>query len=116
MPTAFYQQTHFVWVRGYDANKCDVGTTGFIPTLMAWQNYFNNITSSIYPRLFVGALSFDNGVSGYVPPDTFPTYVQQAASAVPDRFGGINLWDGTNGETNLDSSGRTFINVTKQAL
>lgn len=124
LPSGFYQQAHFVFPRFYNARVCNVGSKGFIPSLIAWRNYLaditsssNNITniSSLYPRLYIGALSFDNGNSGYVPPLDFQRYVQAGANATRDRFGGVMLWDGTNGEAVVQDN-RTYIGFTKEAL
>lgn len=70
----------------------------------------------MYPRLYVGALSFNNGVSGYVAPDTFAQKVVAARSSTTSRFGGATLWEGTDALVTVDSAGKNFLNVTKSAL
>lgn len=68
------------------------------------------------PKIFFGSLAFLTDGSGYVTPDAFPTYVLQAQGLKSSRFGGVMLWDGTEGQKNYDSKGQTYLQVAKNAL
>lgn len=48
--------------------------------------------------------------------DAFPTYVGQAKGLKSSRFGGVMLWDGTEGLITLNSKGQTYVEVAKTAL
>lgn len=79
----------------------------------------NGVTSAIaplYPRLYIGALAFNNGVSGFVAPDTFAQRVLSARKSTTSRFGGVTLWEGSDAMITTDSAGKNFLNVTKTAL
>lgn len=120
LPNGFYQNTHFIFARFYNARVCNVGSKGFLPSMIAWRNYIVSITpGQLYPRQYIGALSFESGNSGFVEGTAFQGYVREGANATRDRFGGVMLWDGTNGEV-VGSGGlgnnRTFVGVTKEAL
>lgn len=69
-----------------------------------------------FPRLFIGALSFQNNGSGFVDPDTFATLVQANRGSAGSRFGGVCMWEGTDALITKNSAGKNFIDVTKQAL
>ncbi len=118
LPPTFYTQTDFVWVRFYNALKCNIGSVGFNSSLTAWHNSLSQLVgpTSLFPRLYVGGLSFANNQSGYVLPENFATAIERAHGKTRSRFGGVMLWDGTNGLFTKGADGETFINITKTAL
>lgn len=109
---------NFVWVRFYNALRCDIGHKGFNSSLVAWHDFLSQLVgpTSLFPRLYVGGLSFENNISGYLRPENFATATRQAHEKTTSRFGGVMLWDGTNGLTTKGADGETFINITKTAL
>lgn len=102
-----------------------MGSTGFNDSVLQWHDYLESVTSNIsssssssdsYPRLYIGALSFDNNVSGYVAPDEFAAEVLAIRPNVSRIFGGVTLWEGSDALLTTDASGRDFLNVSKVAL
>lgn len=119
LPHGFYENTNFVWPRFYNAQACGLGGSGFNASLVAWHNYLEQIVSALgsaYPLLYIGGLSFDNDVSGYVAPDEFAREVLAIRPNVSSIFGGVSLWEGSDALVTTDASGNDFINVTKAAL
>ncbi|KAI9728146.1 MAG: hypothetical protein M1828_004607 [Chrysothrix sp. TS-e1954] len=99
LPQSKYTQADFVWVRFYNAPSCNVGEFGFLPSLMRWYQVLKqyNTPEIPWPKMYIGALSFSNNESGFVNPNDLAGEVALARAATSDIFGGIMLWDGTNG-------------------
>lgn len=118
---SFYLSIDFVWPRFYDAEACNPGSPGFASTLAAWDEQLNEQvgSNSTYPRLYVGGIDFDSGSihNGFLDPENFTNAVTAAACDVRDRFGGVMLWDGTNGLTTYDDDyDDNFLDIVKASL
>lgn len=117
--SGYYENMNFVWPRFYNAEACNMGSTGFNSSMLDWYDYLEGIVSNIstnYPLLYIGALSFNNSNSGYVIPDEFAREILAIRPNVSSIFGGVTLWEGSDALVTLDSAGNDYLNVSKTAL
>jgi chitinase len=104
----------FVWVQFYNNHDCNIGAAGFNESFVAWSSDLAAANPS--PRLYLGAPASSSGGTGYQDPDTFARTIEQVKMLNVSNFGGVMLWDGTEGHLTMDTQGRDFIDVTKDAL
>lgn len=119
MPYNFYANANFVWPRFYNAKACCVGSKGFSKSVTLWSNFLGSVKSDLgpsWPRVYVGGLSFNNSNSGFAEPDAFVNATLAARNILQPRFGGVSLWEGTDGLVTTNAEGRNFLNVTKAGL
>ncbi|TIA05645.1 glycoside hydrolase [Aureobasidium pullulans] len=119
LPYGLYANTNFVWPRFYNAKACCFGSKGFNKSVSTWYNYLNSINSDLgptYPRVYLGGLSFNNSNSGFMEPDAFVNATFTGRRLVQSKFGGVSLWEGTDGLVTKNAQGRDFLNVTKAGL
>lgn len=119
LPYGLYANANFVWPRFYNAKACCFGSKGFNKSVSTWYNYLNSINSDlgpIYPRVYLGGLSFNNSNSGFMEPDNFVNATFTGRRLVQSKFGGVSLWEGTDGLITKNTQGRDFLNVTKAGL
>ncbi|GAB7356071.1 hypothetical protein MBLNU459_g6687t1 [Dothideomycetes sp. NU459] len=120
LPLGFYQNTNFVWPRFYNAGACGVHNyAGFSSSVNQWYTFLNGVTStidSLYPRMYIGALAFNNNVSGYVAPYTFSRDLVSARQNTTSKFGGAMLWEGSDGLMTKSGNGKNYLEITKNAL
>jgi len=109
----------FVWPRFYNARACNIVSSGFAPSLQAWRTQLDGLkgTTSPFPKLYIGAVDFDTGANynGFLQPHNFTNVVIAASCKARSRFGGVMLWDATNGLKTIED-GKNFLESTKTAL
>lgn len=118
-PSGFFNYTHFVWPRFYNTLKCNVASKYFQKSVQAWYTQVSNVNGpggGLFPRFYVGALAFNNSKTGYVAPADFVNTIEYLSNNTGPKFGGVFLWDGNAGLANIDSTNRSFLNITKSAL
>ena len=103
LPSSFYAQTDFVWVRFYNA-KCALSSSFSTYSIVAWYSYLANLRAGRqFPKLYIGALSFNNTAfdkteSGFIEASTFVQEIEWLWSQTcASIIGGVMLWDGTFG-------------------
>jgi chitinase len=119
LPYGFYANANFVWPRFYNAKACCFGSKGFKNSVTSWYNFLGSVVSdlgSAYPRIYLGGLSFNNSNSGFVQPDAFVNATFVARNIIQAEFGGVSLWEGTDGLITKNAEGRSFLSVSKASL
>lgn len=81
--------------------------------MSSFQSVGNGVSS---PRLYIGAPAFQGGGSGYLPGAQFAGVIGKARGLGLGNFGGVMLWDGSEGELNKDTGGNSYMADVKQAL
>ncbi|PVI00101.1 glycoside hydrolase family 18 protein [Periconia macrospinosa] len=113
----------FIFIRFYNSAECSLGTPGFSPSLQRWYQELVPAGHLPFPKVLLGALSFDNGNTGYVPAEEFGNFIRTAKE--PDfmclwnakKFGGVMLWDGPRGLANaVKPDGENYVTYVKNAL
>jgi chitinase len=116
-PVAMLTQMDFVWPQFYGAPSCNIGTSGFNASLVAWSS---RLDAGNKPRLYIGGVSWENGTTtgGYVPPQELNQTILSSVDTVgTSRFGGVMLWDAAYGHVTMDpETGLDIIGVAKQSL
>lgn len=119
MPYGFYSALDFVFPRFYNARKCNIESAGFTPSFLNWYAFLAGMhtAASPWPKVFIGALSFNNGISGYSPASSFVMAVKWVRGlGCGSVIGGVMLWDGTYGLQRSDYQGLTFNEAAKDAM
>lgn len=86
-PISMLQKLDFVWVQFYNNSSCNIGGLGFLTFLQRWSSDLN---SSNTPRIYVGALSFDEAGSGYQDHEGFASTITQVKRLGLSNFGGTS--------------------------
>ena len=110
------QVMDFVWVQFYNNGDCNVNGTGFMASLIAWSKDLSAKGSG--PQLYVGAPACETcGPHGFLEPTAVAPAIQAVRSAGIKNFGGMTLWDGSEGKLNTNGTGgKTYLEVVKAAL
>lgn len=117
IPSAALQNADFVFAQFYNNPSCDVGSAGFEASFAAWSAELAASTRRPPPKLFLGAAAFAGAGSGYVSHDRFASIVKRVKGRGYGNFGGVMLWDGSEGLFNVDSAtGKNYLQVAKTAL
>ncbi|GAB7366170.1 hypothetical protein MBLNU230_g7731t1 [Neophaeotheca triangularis] len=113
----------FVWVQFYDNPACELGSEGFQDSFDAWSELLANSTGfdssasdGVEPRLFVGVGAWEGAGTGYVEGAGLSSEISLARELYVENFGGILLWDGSEGVLNVDEYGVDFLQYAKNAL
>lgn len=112
----------FIFIRFYNSASCALGTRGFASSLQEWYQSIVPKPYEPYPKVFFGALSFDNNNTGYVSAAGFRDAVWTARKPNftcwwnENKFGGIVLWDGPRGLANTIEPGLNFVTYAKNIL
>lgn len=115
IPLAAMKQADFVWVQFYNNPSCNLNSTSFKASFEAWSKQFSNGTTGT-PRLYIGAPGFAGAGSGYTNGSQFSGFVKEARKANVSNFGGVMLWDGSEGLANVDEYGDSFLDYAKAAV
>ena len=110
------QAMDFVWVKFYNNSDCNVGGAGFLASLTAWSGYLGSAGGG--PQLYIGAPACQTcGPNGFLQPTTVASAIQSVHSAGLKNFGGMTLWDGSEGILNTNGTGgKTYLQVVKSGL
>lgn len=118
-PPSFFDCVDFIWPRFYNAKACNTASSGFASSLLAWSQQLDRQVghTSPLPKLYIGAVDFDTGTAsnGFLQPHNFTEVAIAASCLVRKRFGGVMLWDATNGLETIEG-GENFLDITKAAL
>lgn len=108
----------FVWVQFYNNPTCNLdNSSGFQSSFAAWSaNLSARSTTPGRPRVYIGAAAFDGVGSGYVVGEGLSSQVSLARELYVDNFGGMMLWDGSEGMANVDEYGDDYLGYAKAAL
>ncbi|KAL6716578.1 hypothetical protein ACLMJK_006145 [Lecanora helva] len=120
IPLQAMQSMDFVFVQFYNNAQagCDIGQPGFIKSLRAWAGDLNGNSSvpGKGPMLYVGAPACPKCAGkGYLEPKDIGSVIKSAMAANISNFGGVMLWDGTEGKLNT-GNGTDYLGVVKAAL
>lgn len=100
----------FVFTQFYNNPSCNVDSTGFFDSLKAWSTDLME-KGKASPRLFIGMPAFPGAGSGYVEgpqlAKKLPT-LGTLRKQIPN-FGGVSMWAGAEAVSNVDASGKTFL-------
>ncbi|KAK5134709.1 hypothetical protein LTR08_006224 [Meristemomyces frigidus] len=113
IPLGAMQQADFVFVQHYNNPSCNLNSTGFASSFLAWSKQLLNSTTPGKPRLYVGAAAFPAAGSGYVNGSELQSYIEQVKNVT--NFGGMMLWDGSEGAANVDEYGVSYLDYAKAA-
>jgi chitinase len=109
----------FVSVQFYNNPSCNLGTSGFLPSLQAWSqdvskySTWNSVGNGFTgPRLLIGA---PGGAGGYVGQDAWRGILQQVKALRLGNLGGAMFWDGSYLEVNK-LNGKTMADVVRDVL
>ncbi|KAI9682943.1 MAG: hypothetical protein M1829_006379 [Trizodia sp. TS-e1964] len=118
IPLDLLRGADFVWVQFFNNPDCQTGSPGFLESFRAWSNDLAGGAGSgqLAPRLYLGAVSFAGGGSGYLPASGIVGLVKQVEALGLPNFGGVMLWDGPEAHRNLDSHGMSFSHAVKQGF
>lgn len=101
----------FVFIQFYN-NYCSLGSSFNFDT---WQDYASNTSPNKNTKLFVGLPGAQSSAgSGYVLASTVEKYISEIYSS--PNFAGISLWDASSSFSNVDSSGKNFVEQMKDIL
>lgn len=118
-PQPMLAQLDIVNVQFYD-NYCNIGTSGFIPSVLQWSEFLGNSTwrssAGAAPQLFVGIAAESNVGSGYIAAADLGSWVDQVKALNLGNFGGLMMWDGTEALNNIDANGNNFLDVAAGTL
>ena len=116
IPLGAMKQADFVWVQFYNNPICNLNSTGFQDSFSAWSKQLMSNGTTPGPRLYIGAPGFAGAGSGYTNGSQFGGIVQQARSLNVSNFGGVMLWDGSEGTANIDEYGVSYLDYAKAAV
>ena len=123
-------QVDFVWVQFYNNPSCnpvwsDNPYASMLSSLDAWlgdlsadEGQFMNIGNGVTsPRVFIGALAFAGGGSGFLDAGEFQELLYSTDGRGPN-FGGIMFWDGAYGEETqeTDGVGVSYMGLVKETF
>ena len=110
------QEMDFVWVQFYNNGDCNVGASGFMASLTSWSGDLS--AKGAGPQLYVGGPACETcGPHGFLEPTAVAPAIQAVHSAGLKNFGGMMLWDGSEGRLNTNGTGgKTYLQVVKAAL
>lgn len=107
----------FVWVQFYNNPSCNLGSDGFQSSFSAWSANLSAVSSTPgTPRLYVGAGAFQGAGTGYVNGSGLSSAISLARELNVSNFGGMMLWDGSEGMANVDEYGVDYLQYAKAAL
>lgn len=116
LPLDAMLQFDWVWPRFYNAKKCQVDSTGFLPSLSAWSQQLRPaIKGSKAPRLYAGITASPLSSSGYVAGASLNRYIGGINTTNLTNFGGLMLWDASMAMVR-DAGGVDYISYTKQGV
>ncbi|KAK5121299.1 hypothetical protein LTR85_005465 [Meristemomyces frigidus] len=115
IPLAAMKEADFVWVQFYNNPSCNLNSTGFQASFKAWSKQLLNAEGKS-PQLYIGAPGFAGAGSGYVNGSEFSRYVKEARKLKVKNFGGVMLWDGSEGMANIDEYGASYLDYAKAAV
>lgn len=98
---AFDALFDFIWVRSYDTGSCSVGQPQFITYITRWVSAMTWANVGTFPKYCLGALSFDNGKTGWTSVATLGSYMLNVSALAGTRWGGMMYWDSTSGLNNI---------------
>jgi chitinase len=114
IPLSSMQSADFVWVQFYNNPACNIGTPGFENSFRAWSQDLAGGRNE-GPKLYLGAPSFADGGQGYMDAGDFSKVIEQVKVMGISNFGGVMLWDGSEGVVNV-VGGESFIDGITEAL
>jgi chitinase len=108
----------FVMVQFYNNPVCNIGSSGFIPSLQAWDDDISVGKSDGFPRLLIGAIATTvGGGTGYVAPDTYRGIMQEVKGLGLENLGGAMFWDGSYVElVKGQGGGQGFAEVVREVF
>lgn len=110
IPISVLRMCDFVFTQFYNNPSCNLDSAGFLASLKAWSSDLM-VKGKASPRLFIGMPAFSGAGSGYVEgpqlAKTLPT-LGTLRKQVPN-FGGVSMWAGPEALSNIDASGKTFL-------
>lgn len=116
IPLDAMQEMDFVWVQFYNNGDCNIGASGFMASLAAWSEDLS--AKGAGPQLYIGGPACETcGPHGFLEPTAVAPAIQAEYSAGLKNFGGMMLWDGSEGKLNTNGTGgKTYLQVVKAAL
>lgn len=102
IPLSVLQAADFVWVQFYNNPSCNLDSDGFQASFAAWSELLSRGPRPGWPKLYVGAPSFEKGGSGYVAGSALSYRFNLAVELYVDNMGGMMLWDGSEAMDNVD--------------
>ncbi|KAI9805796.1 MAG: hypothetical protein M1825_000410 [Sarcosagium campestre] len=115
IPLEVLRLCDYIFIQFYNNPACELAAPddGFPASFAAWTTDLADSDA----RLFVGALAWPAGGGGYVDPEVLARQVARIRDS--KAFGGISLWDGPEGERNLDAKvveGGDYLQAARRAM
>ncbi|KAK3373491.1 glycoside hydrolase superfamily [Lasiosphaeria ovina] len=125
-PLVYLLQANFVWVRFFNNAACEIGADGFADALRSWSEALEpgvapqRDSSALRTRFFVGAPSWaDAAPAAYgalgAQLKGLAVLAQQLKCAGFPNLGGLMLWDGPEGQQNVQG-GLNILAWAKRGL
>jgi len=104
----------FVFVQFYNNPSCELSSAGFADSFAGWSDELfaaNNNT-----KLYIGVGASEAAGSGYVDGAGLGHQVSLARQLYTSNLGGVMLWDGVEGLSNVDEYGNDYLVYAKGSL
>ncbi|KAI4129725.1 MAG: hypothetical protein LQ338_002109 [Usnochroma carphineum] len=114
IPLEAMQSMDFVFVQFYNNGDCNIGKPDFEASLKAWSQDLSAKANG--PKLFIGAPGCSACAgSGYLGAEQMERVLNAAKGAGLSNFGGVMLWDGPEGQANVEG-GKDYLSVIKGVM
>jgi chitinase len=114
IPVSAMALCDFVFVQFYNNSSCELSSAGFADSFAAWSDDLyaaNNQT-----KLYIGVGASEAAGSGYVDGAGLVHQVSLARQLYTDNLGGVMLWDGVEGLSNVGEYGNNYLVYAKGSL